>query len=413
MSHLLLLLLVTQAVISDQPLTPSRVTASTTAEGTALWGPLDGDRFGVCDDTLWRGRSGETSWTWEAHFDRPTHIGAILQVVGDDLEKFQNGPTCLVWQATTDGSTWVDLESTRVVREQRMFRIHRPSESQEVTGMRLSISGCEGNAPAIRAVEFYSEPNARIDFPTWIAAVSTVEERDSLNEAASFVRLAHQCPGFEHLAAQTVWMGDVDLDFAHAEPRPLALFLSGNFNDWCQKDRRHWTGLEAILDDSTTPLWGSCGGAQGLAILAETGTAMTWDCPRCRDPENPRLPIYTHIGHTGTSLCGEYHNNIAERGPTSLRIAQPDPVLAGLPEDFRAMESHVGQIAYPPAGWSLLVTEGPGGRTQHQLIRKDDRPIYAAQFHIEMDGTPQTSRAIMANFLREAERGKARAESQR
>jgi hypothetical protein len=27
------------------------------------------------------------------------------------------------------------------------------------------------------------------------------------------------------------------------------------------------------------------------------------------------------------------------------------------------------------------------------------RPIYAAQFHIEMEGTPESSRQIMGNFL--------------
>ena len=35
-----------------------------------------------------------------------------------------------------------------------------------------------------------------------------------------------------------------------------------------------------------------------------------------------------------------------------------------------------------------------------QCLRVADRYIYAAQFHIEMNGTPATSRAIMANFLR-------------
>jgi hypothetical protein len=33
-------------------------------------------------------------------------------------------------------------------------------------------------------------------------------------------------------------------------------------------------------------------------------------------------------------------------------------------------------------------------------LRVQDRYIYAAQFHIEMAGTPETSRRIMANFLK-------------
>jgi hypothetical protein len=29
----------------------------------------------------------------------------------------------------------------------------------------------------------------------------------------------------------------------------------------------------------------------------------------------------------------------------------------------------------------------------------EDRPIYAAQFHIEKEGTPENSRILMSNFL--------------
>jgi len=44
-------------------------------------------------------------------------------------------------------------------------------------------------------------------------------------------------------------------------------------------------------------------------------------------------------------------------------------------------------------------TRGPGALTENQCLRVRDRYIYAAQFHIEMSGTPETSRTIMRNFL--------------
>ena len=66
------------------------------------------------------------------------------------------------------------------------------------------------------------------------------------------------------------------------------------------------------------------------------------------------------------------------------------------------MESHCGQIQWPPAGWIVVVGAGPGTQTPIQCLRRRDRPIYAAQFHIEMEGTPETSRVIMANFLEAA-----------
>ena len=60
----------------------------------------------------------------------------------------------------------------------------------------------------------------------------------------------------------------------------------------------------------------------------------------------------------------------------------------------------MGQIAYVPPGWTRVVTNGPGALTENQCLRMNDRYIYAAQFHIEMAGTPETSRKIMSNFLR-------------
>ena len=64
------------------------------------------------------------------------------------------------------------------------------------------------------------------------------------------------------------------------------------------------------------------------------------------------------------------------------------------------MQSHCGQIEWPPKGWELIATGGEGTKTKVQCLRVKGAPIYAAQFHIEMDGTPETSRRIMSNFLR-------------
>jgi GMP synthase-like glutamine amidotransferase len=81
-------------------------------------------------------------------------------------------------------------------------------------------------------------------------------------------------------------------------------------------------------------------------------------------------------------------------------LVADDPAFAGLPREFRTMESHCGQVEYVPKGWRLVVTNGPGGKTKMQCMRREDRYIYAAQFHIELAGTPASSKAIMANFLK-------------
>jgi hypothetical protein len=150
------------------------------------------------------------------------------------------------------------------------------------------------------------------------------------------------------------------------------------------------------------PIWAACGGAQGLAILADTGVDKPWDCPHCRDPQNPKSPIYGHIGHRGATLrkCGDYSECLFERGKSRVLALADDPVLEGLPREFEIMESHCGQIEYAPKGWVQIATKGTGGQTNVQCLRVKDRYIYAAQFHIEMAGTPENSRQIMSNFLK-------------
>lgn len=380
--------------------------ASSTAEGSDSAGPRDGDRFSTDQNHLWKGETGAERWWWQIEFDEPCDIGAILQVAGDGGDVLNNAPRNSVWQISHNGQSWQNLCETRVVDERRSFRIHRLTKPVTTRFLRLLIDSAIGAAPALREVEIFAAPDAAIEFPLWVVAVSTTEATEGpggLGAGREFLPLVRSCPGWEQTPAQFVWMGHFDLPFLEVEPRPLCAFLSGNFKDWCEKDRAPWRGIEAVLRDGQLPLWAACGGAQGLAILAEVGTDQPWDCPFCRDPQNPKSPIYGHIEHLKPGKCGDYTNCVFERGKYLVRQRLKDPAFAGLPRDFEIMESHCGQIEYVPAGWVHVIENGPGGRTKMQCLRLKDRPVYAAQFHIEMAGTPENSRQIMANFLRVAE----------
>jgi GMP synthase (glutamine-hydrolysing) len=352
---------------------------------------------------VWKGLPGERSWWWQVEFARPCPVGALLQIMGDDPLYLKNAPRRYVWKVSDDGRTWRELASTAITDERRAFRLHRLPEAVMARFLRLDIRQVRGSYPTLREVVFFADPAAKVAFPSWAVSVSTTGDDKLPGEAPKFLSLARSCKGREALQGQCVWLGDFDEAFVAAEPRPLCAFLSGNLIDWCQQNRTHWRGTQEVLQAGRLPLWASCGGAQGLAILAEVGVDKPWDCPHCRDPQNPKTPIYTHIGHTTRRPCGDYSGCRFERGPYVVRLVADDPVFRGLPREFKVMESHCGQIEWPPRGWMLVVTNGPGGLTKTQCLRVKDRYIYAAQFHIEMDGTPETSQVIMNNFLRLAE----------
>ena len=48
----------------------------------------------------------------------------------------------------------------------------------------------------------------------------------------------------------------------------------------------------------------------------------------------------------------------------------------------------------------MVAVGGTGSQTRTQCLRVKNRYIYAAQFHIEMAGAPESSRQIMSNFLK-------------
>jgi len=376
--------------------------ASTALPGFGAGGVLSGNRFECGAGAAWKGDPAAAGWWWQVRFPEPRAVGALLQIQGDDPLRLRNAPRKYVWQGSLDGKNWRDLKETQTDRERRTFRIHRLKRAVQVQYLRLVVREAEGGFPTLRAAEFFAEPSARIDFPAWSVVVSTTTRYEPMGHGAEFIPLARQSPGWEGLQAQQVWLESFDEAFVAAEPRPLCAFLSGSFRDWCEVERAPWRGAQEILRRGRLPIWASCGGAQGLAILAETGVEREWDCPHCRDPKRPKLPIYTHVGHTARKPCGDYSACLFERGPTAILQAAHDPVFAGLPREFPAMESHCGQIEWAPRGWTLVAVGGKGARTRTQCLRVRDRPIYAAQFHIEMAGTPETSRRIMTSFLEAA-----------
>jgi hypothetical protein len=375
--------------------------ASTMAAGSSPGRAIDGDRFALGPGMFWKGAAGHKSWWWQVRFAEPRSVGAILQVHGDRPNVLSDAPRRYRWQASLDGRTWQELQGTEVREERRMYRVHRLAGASRAAWLRLMIDECVGDAPALREVEFYAAPAAKIEFPDWIIAVSTATQDRSLpGFAAGFERLVRECPGWENTPLQHVWLGDFDQSFVAAEPHPLCALLSGNTMEWCQQAREPWRGVQEVLSRRNLPIWAACGGAQALAILQETGVDKPWDCPRCRDPKRPKSPVYSHIGHTGQTACGEYTKNMWERGKFNVRLVARDPVFQGLPEVFEVMESHVGQVAYVPEGWVRVATKGPGAMTENQCLRIADHYIYAAQFHIDMPGTPENSRKVMGNFLR-------------
>lgn len=398
---------------------PFTTSASSSQTGYESCGAADGLRFEAAAGTCWKGAPNQSNWYWQISFNQPQSVGSLLMIMGEpgaagsELEFYQNNaPLNYKWQYSANGSTWYDINPTQITNEKRTFRIQRFDNAIIAKYFRIAISGCIGDYPTIREIEFYSDTDAAIEFDNWLVAVDiTNEPGPPYGNTSRFVARARQCTGRQNIQAQQIWVGNFDEAFLNIEPYPMCVFVSGSYDEWCQVTREYFVGMQEVLLNGNIPMWGSCGGAQMMGLLSEPGCQNHWDCPRCRvrDNHNPAWsPIYGYIGYINPAIeplwCGDYYNNIYEIGDYRILQTTSDPVFTGLANPFSAYEYHCGQLNYLPAGWHQI-----GGRgdintlTEMQCFRRDDRPVYGAQFHIENDSsssaTNNNSRIIMENFL--------------
>lgn len=371
-------------------------------------GAMEGNRFSFGANQCWKGDTGQPSWWWQVDFEEAITIGSILQITGDHENTLENAPTNYEWIWSMDGMTWFNLPETSVSGERRIYRIYRLSAPILTKYLRLEITDCAGAYPTLREVEFYADTDTAIAFPDWVVGVDIIEYPGMPEYTQKFFTLIDDCPGWTDTKEQLIWLGNFDESFLGIEPYPLCVFLSGSFYDWCERTRPPFAGLQEVLENENIPVWGSCGGAQAIGILLDTGYQSPWDCPRCRLPHDPYSPIYGHIGYLDPEdpgPCGDYLHAIMETGPTYILKMTDDPVLDTLPSEFLVNESHMGQLEYLPVNWQQICTISPHYdptvHTDLQLCKRIDKPIYAAQFHIENPdaSTWDNSITIMSNFL--------------
>ena len=222
--------------------TPARLATLTgqpstkTADGDCESGSLDGDRFSVERQSVWRGTRKPGS-VCQTTFAAPTPIGSILQITGVHPYQLKNAFRNDAWQVSDDGEAGTMLHETVVIRETRRFRIHRLQQAITPKKIRLVVKLSHSAALAPREVEFDSAVDAEIPFPAWIVAVSSDEDPDKVSLGIPFISLARLCEGWEKAPAQTIRRGDFDPGFAFTEPRPLGAFLSTIF----------WSGASAAV----------------------------------------------------------------------------------------------------------------------------------------------------------------------
>lgn len=144
-----------------------------------------------------------------------------------------------------------------------------------------------------------------------------------------------------------------------------ALVLSGGAPDIASEAGRMGNNGE-YLDKADFPIFGICAGMQFMA---------------------------THFGGTTGPASS------AEFGRTRLYVDDEDELFRGLPKEFNVWESHNDEVKTVPEGFKVLAHSDT---CPVEAMRSLKRPLYAVQFHPEVEHT-EHGYDVFRNFLKVVE----------
>lgn len=167
-----------------------------------------------------------------------------------------------------------------------------------------------------------------------------------------------------------------------AQLHPEFIVLSPQGTPWCRYTGRRAVDLQNFLwtllvaaEDFHVPVLGVCGGHQALS-LAFGGKVG---------------PI-----RAGEDDCMPYSRD-RQSGSVLLTQTAPDPLFAGIDEEFRMVESHYDEVKTLPPDFVLLAWDK---MSPHQIIRHRHRPVYGIQGHPESSlGSKSAGAKLLKNFL--------------
>ena len=161
-------------------------------------GAIDGDRFSSSRELSGKAERARP-WWWQVEFPEAREVGAILQIHGDHEYALKNAPRRYVWKVSQDGSLGEDLDETATTDEQRTVRsastVSSASAAHGRCGWRSRPTG-RVPSPALREVELFADPAAKIAFPLGRRRQHHgIEQGSRRRVRPRFRKLARSCDG--------------------------------------------------------------------------------------------------------------------------------------------------------------------------------------------------------------------------
>ncbi len=320
----------------------------------------------------WKGYSSQNEYWVKIELEEKEEVTKIWQL--SQRTQLSGRLKDYVWQYSTDGETWKEIEETRVEGSDA-FRSVKDIDTVEARFLRLLISDWHGPVPKINEIALYSPGMPEVPEAPSSPYVLVVGNQFDGTGYGNIVPMVDGAGlGLETLVVPYYEVNPQMI--AELDKEPTAIILSG-FSRWYENiPMFEFNGeFELIRDEEDIPILGICGGHQ-LMVMAH-GYTFARDMGR---------GIYTHELHDLDDLY-----------PVS--IEKEDPIFDGLPDPFYAAEFHGWDVVIIPENYKVL---GVSDWMGNEIIRDRERMVYGMQYHGEHNLPFNVGRMTKINFLRMA-----------
>jgi anthranilate/para-aminobenzoate synthase component II len=294
-----------------------------------------------------------------------------------------------VWQHSDDGKTWTDIPETER-RNSDSYREIFQLDRKPVTAryFRLCIKAWHGQSPRIYDVMMYlsgQPPVPQVPKGNYVLVIRNVvgfraEAGIVKTDFGKMVRglEGHVAPPWDLQVLELPAYTFSPEILKQVNPKPVAIFLSGSGNKYCQLPCFEFSGEFELTRTTNIPTYGSCAGVQLMAMAYG----------------------HTFAVPTGRSYTTDTVKDVVEHDIPPITIQKNDPIFAGLNNPFYGPEYHTWTVHIVEEGWEVVATSRDSkGLVCIEMIKAVGRPVYGSQFHPEMARPFSCSKAILMNFL--------------
>ncbi len=377
---------------------PIRNVSTSPGRGTQFILDYDDDNA-----TYWEGAADQSSHWIEFALGAPRPVSRIFLVSGmagwkTRLQKSVgwSSPSNLdgrlaafVWQRSDDAKTWTDIPGTQRENSDSYREIFQLEKSPATARfLRLYIKAWHGQSPKVYDVMMYSRAQPPVPEAPKGNYVLVIRNVVGFRAEPGVVKtdFGKMVRGMDGHVALPWDLQVLELPayafslevLRQMNPKPIAIFLSGSGNKYCQLPCFEFSGEFELTRTTDIPTYGSCAGLQLMAMAYG----------------------HTFAVPTGRSYTTDTVKDIVEHDIPPITILKNDPIFAGLNNPFFGPEYHTWAVHIVEEGWEVLATSRDSkGFVCNEMIKAVGRPVYGSQFHPEMARPFSCAKAILMNFL--------------